>query len=57
MTVPQWGKFPLKLDEVQSGQQRDHEMHPYPDTEAIPYACSTQPCQSQSKVNDLPQAT
>jgi len=57
MTGPQWGKFPLELDEVQSGQQRDHEMHPYPDTEAIPYARSTQPCQSQSTVNDLPQAT
>jgi len=40
MTVPQWGKFPLELDEVQSGQQRDHEMHPYLDTEAIPYARS-----------------
>jgi hypothetical protein len=57
MTVPQWGKFPLELDEVQSGQQRDHEMHPYLDTEAIPYARSNQPCQSQSTVNDLPQAT
>jgi hypothetical protein len=57
MTVPQWGKFPLELDEVQSDQQRDLEMHPYLDSEAIPYARSTQPCQSQSTVNDLPQAT
>ena len=56
MTVPQWGKFPLELDEAQSSQQRDYEMHPYPDTEAIPYEYNTQLCHNQSAVNDLPQA-